>query len=129
MPSPYGQKLDELLRQREAKQKPFAFAIGVLPNHVSQVISGTKGPFGPDVRRKIAEFLKLTAAEQEDLERLAQISSRTFRLRSGARSIEYEIASLLSEHSSAIPDRFLEVAKLALAAHTAASRVVCANGI
>jgi transcriptional regulator with XRE-family HTH domain len=128
MSSPYGEKLEELLRQREIKQKPFATAIGVLPNHVSQVISGIKGPFNYDVQKKVADVLKLTALERQELDRLAQISTRTFRLRASARSIEYQIASLLSEHSSAVPDRFLEVAKLALAAHTAVSRAICADG-
>lgn len=126
--SPYGEKLEALLRQRETKQKPFAIAIGVLPNHVSQVISGLKGPFNADVQAKIAEFLKLTDSERQDLDRLSNISSRTFRLRSSARSIEYEIASLLSDQAPTTPDRFLEVAKLALAAHTVMSRAVRTGG-
>lgn len=116
--SPYGEKISDFLWRKRLTQKDFALSIGVLPNHVSQVISGSKGPFNQFIQHKINEVLNLSEHEKSELEHLREISCRTFRLPDDARPIEYQIAALLSGQSSSTPDRFLAMAKLALEAHT-----------
>ncbi|MNK11153.1 hypothetical protein D3C87_291890 [compost metagenome] len=117
--SPYGQQLAEFIKRKELQQNKFAVAIGVLPNHVSQVIHGIKGPFGPETQEKINSALKLTQQESDELARLSKISGRSFRLRENARPIEYEIAALLSDQSTSNSERFIEAALLALTAYMA----------
>jgi transcriptional regulator with XRE-family HTH domain len=117
--SPYGQQLAEFIKRKELQQNKFAAAIGVLPNHVSQVIHGIKGPFGPETQEKINSVLNLTQQERDELVRLSKISGRSFRLGEDARPIEYQIAALLSDQATSNSERFIEVARLALAAHMA----------
>ena len=120
--SPYGEKLSEFIRRENLQQKQFAVEIGVLPNHVSQVLNGTKGPL-LNQHEKIVETLRLRLGESEELRQLAEISNLTFRLPEDAQPIHYRIAALLSKKSDSEPgkDKLIEIAQLALSEYVITS--------
>lgn len=111
--SPYGELLSDFIKRKSLQQKQFAEKIGVLPNHVSQVINGTKGPFAAQHDR-IVDVLKLTHGEANELLKLSEFSNRTFRLSDEANPIHYKIAALLSNKTTADIDKMVEIARLAL---------------
>lgn len=117
--SPYGEKLAEFIKRKSLQQKKFAEEIGVLPNHVSQVINGVKGPFNLITQEKINLALKLTSQECEELSRLSEISGRTFRLPEESDPIRYQIAALLCDKTHTNVDSLIEIARLALANYSA----------
>ncbi|RBA25495.1 helix-turn-helix domain-containing protein [Herminiimonas fonticola] len=120
--SPYGEKLSEFIRRENLQQKQFAVEIGVLPNHISQVLSGTKGPL-LNQHEKIVKTLRLRASESAELLSLAEISNLTFRLPDDSQPIHYRIAALLCKksHLESSKDKLIEIAQLALAEYVDSS--------
>lgn len=117
--SPYGVRLRELLRNAEMSQGELARAVGVLPNHLSQVLSGIKGPFNSEIQERIDLALSLMKPEREELARLASISKTSFRMRRGARPEDYQIVALFSDASLFSSENYLEVARMVIAAYQA----------
>lgn len=120
--SPYGAKLSEFIKRSSLQQKEFAQEIGVLPNHVSQVISGIKSPFSPTTQEKINAVLKLTPQECREICSLSEISKRTFRLPEEADPFRYEIAALLCGKAHTGVDTRIEIARLALTDYSATEK-------
>ena len=112
--TPFGTKFREFRKSKKKRQKAIAYALGVLPCHLSQVERGTKGPFQSAVRAKIKNALELTDIEANELEKLAAESNRTFRLPANATTIDFRIAALLSKCGSGSIGYRIEIARLAL---------------
>lgn len=89
--TPFGERLEQLRRERGLKQVELAELVGIKASYVSVLERGHKGAPSKYVLKKIIEKLHLSEQEQKALLHDAEISDFTLKIPTGISRSEFEL--------------------------------------